>query len=50
MNWIAILLIIVGLWLALKVVGFVLKIAVWGIAIVAIYWLAAPYFGLPWPF
>ncbi len=50
MSWIAILLIIVGLWLALKVVGFVLKVAVWVIAIVAIYWLVAPHFGLPWPF
>ena len=40
----------IGLWLALKVVGFVLKVAVWCIAIVAIYWLLAPHLGLPWPF
>ena len=43
MSWLAIILIIIGLWLALKV-------AVWVIAIVAIYWLVAPHFGLPWPF
>jgi hypothetical protein len=50
MSWVAILLIVVGLWLALKVVGVVLKVVLWGAAIVAVYWLLAPHFGLPWPF
>lgn len=50
MSWLAIVLIVVGLWLALKVVGVLLKVALWVVAIVAIYWLVAPHFGLPWPF
>ncbi len=49
MNWIGILLVVVGLYLALKVAGFALKLAFWALVIFGIYWLLAPHLGLPWP-
>jgi hypothetical protein len=50
MSWLAIALIVIGIWLAIKVVGAVLKLAFWGVALAGVYWLLAPYLGLPWPF
>ncbi len=49
MNWIAVFMIILGVILALKVVGFVLKLGLWLLVAVAAYWLLAPMLGLPWP-
>lgn len=47
MSWIGILVAIVCIWLAIKVIGFVLKLALWGVALAALYWFAASYLGLP---
>ena len=49
MSWVGIVLIVVGLYLALKVAGFVLKLAMWGLVLLGVYWLLAPHLGLPLP-
>ena len=50
MSITAIVVLIVGLYLAFKLAGFLLKLAMWGLVAVAIYALLAPQFGWPWPF
>lgn len=50
MSWLAIVLIVIGVWLAIKLVGVVLKLAMWALVLFGLYWLAAPYLGLPLPF
>jgi hypothetical protein len=45
-----IILIIIGIYLAIKVVGFFFKLAFIVVVIGALYWLASPYLGLPLPF
>ncbi|MDQ3039103.1 MAG: hypothetical protein M3R16_10775 [Pseudomonadota bacterium] len=47
MNWISIIVIILGVWLALKVVGTAFKAVLWLVVIAAAYWFLAPYLGLP---
>jgi len=47
MSWIAIVAIILGIWLALKVVGAAFKLALWLVVLGVAYWFLAPYFGLP---
>lgn len=47
MSWIGIVLVIVGLWLALKVAGFALKLLMWALVLFGLYWLLAPLLGLP---
>ena len=47
---IAIVLIVLGVWLAIKVVDAVLKLAFWLLALVAAYWFLAPLLDLPRPF
>jgi len=47
MSWIGIVLVIVGLWLALKVAGFALKLLMWALVLLGLYWLLAPMLGLP---
>ncbi|MDR6840949.1 hypothetical protein [Pseudoxanthomonas sacheonensis] len=50
MSWLGMLLIVLGIYLALKVAGFALKLALWVLVIAGVYWLLAPYLGLPVPF
>lgn len=50
MSWIAIALLVVGVWLAIKVVDALLKLAFWGVALVGAYWFLAPLMDWPWPF
>ena len=50
MSWLGILIAIIAAWLAIKVLGFVLKVALWGVVVLSLYWFAAPYLGLPVPF
>lgn len=50
MSWLGIVLIVVGLYLALKVAGFALKLAMWALVLLGVYWLLAPMLGLPRPF
>lgn len=50
MSLLGIVLVVVGIYLALKVAGFALKLAMWVLVIAGAYWLLAPYLGLPSPF
>ena len=50
MTWVGILLLIVGIWLAFKVVGALFKALLWIAVLVGLYWLAAPFLGMPRPF
>ncbi|WP_242107935.1 hypothetical protein [Luteimonas aquatica] len=47
MSWVGVLVLIVGLYLAFKVVSFLLKVAMWGVVIAAAYWVVAPLVGWP---
>ncbi|MFT4179976.1 MAG: hypothetical protein QM612_11055 [Thermomonas sp.] len=47
MSWVAIVLIVIGVWVALKVAGALLKLVFWGVALVGVYWLLAPHMGWP---
>ncbi len=47
MSWFGIVLVIVGLFLAFKLVGVVLKLAMWVLVLVGAYWALAPLFGWP---
>lgn len=49
MTWVGILLLIVCLWLAFKVVGFLVKLGLWALVIGGVYWLGAHFMGLPLP-
>jgi hypothetical protein len=50
MSWLGIIIAIIAAWLAIKVLGFVLKLALWVVVLLGLYWFAAPYLGLPVPF
>jgi hypothetical protein len=45
----AIAALLVAAWLVLKVAGFLLKAVLFVVVFGALYWLAAPYVGLPLP-
>jgi hypothetical protein len=47
MSWLGLMAVIVGLYLLFKVVGVVMKIALWIVVVVAAYWFLAPLFGWP---
>ncbi|MBX9402820.1 hypothetical protein K4L06_16035 [Lysobacter sp. BMK333-48F3] len=49
MSVVAILVLAAGLYLAFKLVGFLLKAAMWGVVAAALYCLAAPSLGWPLP-
>jgi hypothetical protein len=49
MHLIGIALVIIGLYLALKVAGFVLKLVFWAVVLFGLYWLLAPFLGWPHP-
>ena len=46
---VAVIVVIIGIYLAIKVVGFLFKIGIILVVIAAIYWLVASNFGLPLP-
>ncbi len=50
MSWLAIALLVVGLYLAFKLAGVALKLVMWGLVLLAAYWLLAPLLGMPRPF
>ena len=50
MSWIGIALVVIGLYLALKVTDFAMKLAMWALVLVGAYWVLAPHMGWPWPF
>lgn len=47
MSWLGLVAIVVGLYLAFKVAGFVLKLAMWLLVAIAGYWFLAPFLGWP---
>lgn len=49
MSWIAIVVIVLAGWMALKAVGMVVRLALWVVVIGAAYWFLAPHLGLPMP-
>jgi hypothetical protein len=49
-SWIGIVVVLIALYLAIKVVGAVLKLAMVGLVLLGLYWFLAPHFGLPPPF
>jgi len=49
MSLVAILLLVVGIYLALKVAGVLLKLGMIALLLVAAFWLAAPLLGLRLP-
>ena len=49
MDIVAVIVVIIGIFLAIKVVGFLFKIGLILVVIAAIYWLLAPHMGLPLP-
>lgn len=49
MSWVAIGVIVLAAWLALKAVGTAIKLLLWAVVLGAAYWLVAPHAGLPWP-
>jgi len=49
-SWIGIVLVVLCMWLALKVAGFALRLALWALVLCGLYWVFAPLLGLPRPF
>lgn len=47
MTWLGLVAVIIGLYLAFKVAGLVLRLALWLLIVVAAYWWLAPLFGWP---
>lgn len=47
MTWVGIVLLVLGIWLAVKVAGLVMKLLLWAVIIGVAWWLLAPYLGLP---
>ncbi len=50
MSWLGIVVVLVAVYLAIKVAGAVLKLLMWGLVLLGLYWFLAPYLGLPQPF
>lgn len=46
-NWIGLLLVVLGAYLAFKVLGAVLRLAMWLVVLVGAYWFLAPMLGWP---
>lgn len=49
MSLIAIIVVIICIYLAFKVAGFMFKLLMWALVIGGLYWLAAPYLNMPLP-
>ena len=47
MSWIGIVLALIGIYLAIKVAGFVIKLILWIVVLGGLYWFAAGTLGLP---
>ena len=47
MTWVGVVLLVLGVWLALKVAGVLFKLLLWALAVFAGWWLVHPYLGLP---
>jgi len=49
MSLFGLVLIVLGVYFALRVVGFMLKLGLWLVVLFGLYWLLSPYLGLPMP-
>lgn len=49
MSWIALIVLIIAAWLALKAVGLVVRLVLWVVVLGAAYWFLAPHLGLSMP-
>lgn len=49
MSWLGIVFVVIGLYLALKIAGFAMRLAMWALVLFGAYWFLAPRLGLPWP-
>ena len=47
MSWIGIVIVVIGVYLALKVAGFALKLLMWALVLLGLYWFLAPMLGRP---
>jgi len=47
MSWLGMVAVIIGLYLAFKVVSMVLKVALWLLVVAAGYWFLSSFFGWP---
>ena len=47
MSWMGVVLVIIGLYLALKLAGLALKLAMWALVLRGLFWLLAPMAGRP---
>lgn len=47
MNWVAIVLVVLCVWLVMKVAGVLVKLLLWAVVIAALWWCVHPYLGLP---
>jgi len=47
LNWIALVLVVLGLYLAFKLIGAALKLLMWLVVLAGAYWLVAPMAGWP---
>lgn len=50
MDIVALVVVVVALWLAFKLVGLLLRTAMWALVLGGLYWLIAPLAGWPMPF
>ncbi len=50
MSWLAILMIVLAIWVAIKVVSALVRGAMVVVVLLALYWFLAPHLGLPRPF
>jgi len=50
MSWVGIVLVVVGLFLALKVAGVAFKLLMWALVLFGAYWFLAPHLDWPAPF
>lgn len=46
-NWIALVLVVLGLYLGFKLIGAALRLVMWLVVLVGAYWFAAPMMGWP---
>lgn len=49
MDWFALALIALAVYLAFKAVGLLVRLLLWAVVLGAAYWLLAPHLGLPLP-
>lgn len=49
MSWIGLVLVVLGLYVIARVVSALMKLAMWLLVVIGIYWFVAPLFGWPDP-